>query len=263
MHRHRNGLRNLFVSDEWHTTSFSTSVEGQLVENIVLSMPFWHKVENCLRASQPLLIALRIADGDETPAAPEIMAAMDVAKTTIKDSLKDKPRLLAEVLECYEKRWESQMEQKLYGAALYLNPGKFFAIREKDRRQAARLRSMFNDVLWKMVSDDDEQTKISKQADDYERSEGDSFSKQGAIRDRDRKNPSKDFETIPSVLPFLFGNELTMELYICIAVLWWGSYGGLEYELQSLAKRIISLCCSASGCERNWSAFANVSTTTK
>jgi len=115
------------------------------------------------------------------------MAAMDVAKNTIKESLKHNPRLLAEVLEYYGKRWENQMEQKLYGAALYLNAAKFFAIRDQDRRQAARLRSMFNDVMWKMISDEDEQTKISKQADDYERSEGDCFSKQGAIRDRDKK----------------------------------------------------------------------------
>jgi hypothetical protein len=42
-------------------------------------------------------------------------------------------------------------------------------------------------------------------------------------------------------------------------VLWWGAYGGLAFDLQSLAKRIISLCCSASGCERNWSVFAHVS----
>jgi hypothetical protein len=49
------------------------------------------------------------------------------------------------------------MEQKLYGAALYLNPEKFFALQDKDRRQAARLRSIFNDVLWKMVNNDDEQ----------------------------------------------------------------------------------------------------------
>jgi hypothetical protein len=148
-------------------------------------------VENCLRASQPLLIALRIADGDETPAAPEIMAAMDVAKATIKESLKEKARLLTEVLECFDKRLKNQIEQKLYGASLYLNPGKFFALRDKDRRQAARLRSMFNDVLWKMVSDDDEQSKNSKQADNYERSEGECFSKTGAIRDRKRENPSK------------------------------------------------------------------------
>ncbi|XP_039827515.1 uncharacterized protein LOC120689274 [Panicum virgatum] len=80
MHRNRNGLRNLFVSDEWHNTKFSNTTEGKQVEHIVLSMPFWKNIEDCLRASQPLLVALRIADGDETPVAPEIMAAMDVAK---------------------------------------------------------------------------------------------------------------------------------------------------------------------------------------
>jgi hypothetical protein len=64
-------------------------------------------VKNCLWASQPLLIALRIVDGDETPVAPEIMAAIDVAKATIKESLIEKPRLLAEVLECFDKRWEN------------------------------------------------------------------------------------------------------------------------------------------------------------
>lgn len=187
MYRHRNGLRALFYCEEWHASHFSTTTEGQQAENIVLSAPFWNKVENCLKATQPLLVALRIADGDETPAAPEILAAMDVAKNTIKEALKDNQRLLAEVLNCYEKRWGTQIEQKLYGAALFLNPGKFFAIRDKDRRQAARLRSMFNDCMWKMVADDNEQTVISKQADDYERSEGECFSNQGAIRDRDKK----------------------------------------------------------------------------
>jgi hypothetical protein len=28
---------------------------------------------------------------------------------------------------------------------------KFFDLRDKDRRQVARLRSMFNDVMWKMM----------------------------------------------------------------------------------------------------------------
>jgi hypothetical protein len=46
---------------------------------------------------------------------------------------------------------------------------------------------------------------------------------------------------------------------VTIAVLWWNAFGGHAFELQSLAKRIVSLCCSASGCERNWSAFAHVS----
>jgi hypothetical protein len=62
-------------------------------------------VENYLQVSQQLLIALRNVDGDETPAAPKIMAAMDVSKATIKESLKARPRLLVELLECFEKRW--------------------------------------------------------------------------------------------------------------------------------------------------------------
>jgi hypothetical protein len=90
-------------------------------------------------------------------------------------------------MDCYDKRWDGQMEQKIYGTALFLNLSKVFPLREKDRRSAARLRSMFNDVLWKMVVDEEEQSKISKQADDYERSEGDTFSKPDAIRDRDKK----------------------------------------------------------------------------
>lgn len=38
-----------------------------------------------------------------------------------------------------------------------------------------------------MVPNDEEQTNISKQTDDYERSEGDCFSKALAIRDRNKK----------------------------------------------------------------------------
>ena len=50
----------------------------------------------------------------------------------------------------------NQKEQKLFGAALFLNPAKFFAIRKNDRRQATKLRSKFKDVLWKIVLDDNE-----------------------------------------------------------------------------------------------------------
>jgi len=220
MYKHKNGLRNLFVSDEWHANNLSTTFEGKQAENIVLSMPFWTRVENCLRASQPLLIALRIAGRDETPAVPEIMTAMDIAKSSIKDALKENPDLLKEVMVCYEKRWENQMEQQLYGAALFLNPSNFFAIREKDKRQAARLRSMFNDVLWKMVIDDNELTKISKQAYEYERSEGDCFSRPVVISHRDKRSPCK-FSQLKFLylLKLLFGYNELINIKICCSPL--------------------------------------------
>ena len=39
---------------------------------------------------------------------------------------------------------------------------------------------------------------------------------------------------------------------------WWESYGDGVPELQKLAIRVLSLTCSSSGCERNWSAFEMV-----
>ena len=39
---------------------------------------------------------------------------------------------------------------------------------------------------------------------------------------------------------------------------WWDTYGDGCPELQRFAIRVLSLTCSSSGCERNWSAFEMV-----
>ncbi|KAL6321486.1 hypothetical protein AAG906_018455 [Vitis piasezkii] len=39
---------------------------------------------------------------------------------------------------------------------------------------------------------------------------------------------------------------------------WWMRFGGSTPELQKFAIRVLSLTCSASGCERNWSTFESV-----
>ncbi|XLR05163.1 hypothetical protein S83_071361, partial [Arachis hypogaea] len=36
---------------------------------------------------------------------------------------------------------------------------------------------------------------------------------------------------------------------------WWDSYGDEHPKLQKFAIRVLSLTCSSSGCQRNWSAF--------
>ncbi|CAN0846511.1 hypothetical protein LINGRAHAP2_LOCUS4490, partial [Linum grandiflorum] len=41
---------------------------------------------------------------------------------------------------------------------------------------------------------------------------------------------------------------------------WWDSFWDEVPEFQRFAIRILSLTCSASGCERNWSAFERVHT---
>jgi len=45
-----------------------------------------------------------------------------------------------------------------------------------------------------------------------------------------------------------------------VLVEWWRSYGGRAIELQRFARRVVSLCASSSGCERNWSTFEFIHT---
>ncbi|PRQ19546.1 putative HAT dimerization domain, ribonuclease H-like domain-containing protein [Rosa chinensis] len=43
-------------------------------------------------------------------------------------------------------------------------------------------------------------------------------------------------------------------------VFWWEKYGTQTSELMNFATRVLSLTCSASGCERNWSTFEMIHT---
>ncbi|KAM3279931.1 hypothetical protein ACQJBY_046987 [Aegilops geniculata] len=233
LHKHRQALKELFVGVVWHSNKkLSTSPVGQKVQEDVLSISFWNSVETCMKVSLPLLRVLRIVDGDKKPAMPEVMAAMDYAKERIKAAIDDKPTLVKKVIKIVEDKWESQMGVKLYGAALFLNPNRIYGLKAKPEkaRYCQRLRHMFNEVLLHMEPDDDKASVISRLVDDYERGEGECFSSKLAYNDRTKKSP----------------------------LLWWGAYGGLAYELQHLAKHIVSLCASASGCERNWSCFQNI-----
>ena len=57
----------------------------------------------------------------------------------------------------------------------------------------------------------------------------------------------------------MFGRETAQALRKKLhPAVWWESYGDGCSELQRVAIRILSLCCSSSGCERNWSAFEMV-----
>jgi hypothetical protein len=101
--------------------------------------------------------------------------------------------LLKKVIKILEDMWESQMGVKLYGAALFLNPNRFFDLKAKPKntRYCQRLRHMFNQVLLHMEPNDDKASLISRLADDHERGEGECFISKLAIRDREKKSPYK------------------------------------------------------------------------
>ncbi|CAH9136807.1 unnamed protein product [Cuscuta epithymum] len=231
LYKHREALRNQFSGLDWVRSKLAATEAGMKVREIVFSTRFWSAVEDCIRASQPLLVVLRIVDADEQPAMPELSLAMDCAKEKINEAFENKARVLRSLIGIIETRWEVQMEVKLYGAALFLNPSKYFDLKQTNPTSASRQRSMFNDVLEKMVTDETLQAKISDQATDYDKLRG-SFAKQLAIKQQKSKSPLD----------------------------WWDAFGGLAVELQSFTKRIVGLCCTSSGCERNWSTFEFIHT---
>ncbi|KAL9669755.1 hypothetical protein QQ045_007304 [Rhodiola kirilowii] len=77
LYKNKDALRKLFGSKEWFDSKLATTNAGRKVHDDVLSTRFWNNVEDCIRASQPLLVVLRIVDGDRKPAMAEICVAMD------------------------------------------------------------------------------------------------------------------------------------------------------------------------------------------
>jgi hypothetical protein len=194
LYKHKDPLKALFLSEEWNGNKLAKTAAGKEACDIVLSVEFWNKVEDCLRASAPLLIVLRVVDGDEKPAMPEVAALMKHAKEKIKLSfaIDSKKSLLKRIIDIIEKRWMKQMDHPLYGAALYLNPGKLHPlIRDDDDATVGQLRGCFLDVLARMVDDEETRAKIDAQSLDYEALRGEAFSNKMAKNNLETMNPRK------------------------------------------------------------------------
>lgn len=261
LYKHKDALKALFASTAWTDNRLSKTSAGLDVYNIVFSTQFWNSVEDCLRASGPLLIVLRVVDGDERPAMPEVQALMKCAKEKINQSfaVQSKKTLLKKIITIIERRWEKQMDHPLYGAAMYLNPGKLHPlIRNDDDATVGQLRGCFLDVLARMVDDEETRDKINSQAMDYEFLRGAAFSNKMAKDNLQTMTPRKCLWLLLVYYLLVVASSL---LNCCdvIAVEWWRSYGGRAIELQRFARRLVSLCASSSGCERNWSTFEFVS----
>lgn len=183
-------LQRLFVSQDWFDSKLCKTEAGKKIYELIHAVKFWEAVEDCIRASQPLLVVLRIADGDEKPAMTELAAAMGEAKRRIKQVLAHKSTLCKKIIDIIESRWERQMETPLYGAALFLNPGKYFDIKKNDVVYSGKLREDFNDVLEKLVLDDTMRSKILLDADMYDEDRG-PFAREMVIRERSNRIPRK------------------------------------------------------------------------
>ncbi|XP_058220088.1 uncharacterized protein LOC131330497 [Rhododendron vialii] len=217
-------LHQMFTSDKWVGSRYAKSIAGKEIGMIILEdREFWSECQTVVKVSDPLVRVLRLADSEEKPSMGYLYEAMDKAKEAIKTRLQNGVSLYTPYTRVVDARWDRQLYSPLHAAGCFLNPGIYFRPTFTKQKDVSRGLVMAITVL---VPDNFMQEKISEQLEEYKQSTG-HFGMSLAIRQRERLNP----------------------------VAWWEQFGNDCRDLQSFAIRILSQCCSATGCERNWSTF--------
>ncbi|XP_061352114.1 uncharacterized protein LOC133297067 [Gastrolobium bilobum] len=201
-----------------------TRPEAKFAKNVVLAdKRFWKSIHYCLKIVTPLVKVLRLVDGDSKPAMGYIYEAMDRAKEEIAKSFNHEEKRYKDVWEIIDKRWDLQLHRPVHAATYFLNPKFHYDTKFNPDRE---VKTGLWKTLEKMCPDIETRITIDSQIEKFDRAER-LFGNSLAIATRASKQPA----------------------------LWWNSFGDECKELQTIAIRILSLTCSATRCERNWSVF--------
>ncbi|XP_021854344.2 uncharacterized protein [Spinacia oleracea] len=223
-HKQKSNLRKMVTSQEWNTSKWSKDVGGKKIATYFLQDTFWRNVLYALKLTGPLVKVLRIVDGEKKPPMGYIYEAMDRAKETISKIFGMKEEEYKEAFEFIDKRWNCQLHRPLHAAGYYLNPEIHYD--NVKNVECEELMLGLYDCIGRIVPDVETQEKILLELDSFKNATG-LFGHYTAIRQRKSKSPAD----------------------------WWSSYGSSTPDLKNFAIKVLSLTCSATGCERNWGVF--------
>ena len=216
----------MFSSEKWCSSTWAKKVEGAKTRSTVLFDPnFWPHVAFCMKTTVPLVSVLREVDSKERPTMGYINELMDSTKEKIAFNCRGVERIYGPIWRKIYARWTPQHHRPLHAAGYYLNP----QLRYEDKfSNVDEVRKRLFECMDKML-DYQERLKADIQFDSYDQAMGE-FGTRIAIDSQTLRSPTS----------------------------WWMRFGGSTSELQNFAIRVLSLTCSASGCERNWSTFESV-----
>ncbi|CAN7030175.1 unnamed protein product [Brassica rapa subsp. trilocularis] len=223
-HIQQSNLKKMVTSDDWNKSKWPREAGAKKLKQYILQESFWRNVSYALKLTGPLVKVLRMVDGDKKPAMGYIYAAMDRAKEAIARSFKMKQEKYENVFEIIDRRWNCQLHQPLHAAGYFLNPAIHYANPE-DVCCEEVVTGLYN-CINRLVPDSEIQDKVMLELDMFKNAAG-LFGHNMAIRQREMKAPAD----------------------------WWSTYGSSAPNLRDFAVKVLSLTCSASGCERNWGVF--------
>ncbi|KAL4339955.1 hypothetical protein GQ457_08G026120 [Hibiscus cannabinus] len=153
---------------------------------------------------------------------------MDRAKEAIVASFNENKLKYSEVFKIIDKRWECQLHRPLHAAGHFLNL-EFFYDNPEIEQCVEMINGLYDSIMRLVPTLDDKKDEIMEELTAYKQAHG-LFGNPMAIRHRKTKAPTE----------------------------WWACYGTSTITLQQFAIKVLSLTCSASGCERNCSTFEHV-----
>ncbi|CAH1449748.1 unnamed protein product [Lactuca virosa] len=186
---------------------------------------------NCFRSHKTSLKKLFTSkawnkSSERKPAMGYIYEAMDSAKEQIAYSFNNKINKYKAFFKIIDDRWNCQLHQDSHAAGHYLNPSIFY--NNPGVKEDSEVIKGLMACIHKMSSEEDE-TKIHQELSIYTGAE-ELFAQHMAVKLRTTLAPTK----------------------------WWMQYGSSAPTLKKFAVKVLSLTCSSSGCERNWSVFEHI-----
>nr|CAD1823691.1 unnamed protein product [Ananas comosus var. bracteatus] len=229
----RNELRTMFTSKDWDECKWSKKEVGKRIQQIVLSNKFWNGVSLTLKLFEPLVYVLRRVDGDKVPSMGYVYGDLENAKKEIALHMDNDEKKYRPVWNIIDSRFNDKLKTPLHKAGYFLNP--LFTMPEKMKLivNASIMDGVLECLLKFYPNDPSKQDKILEELPLYKTASG-SFGREIAIRQRQKPNLNPAH--------------------------WWSIHGTDTPFLRIMAMKILSLTCSSSGCERNWSTFEMIHT---
>ncbi|XP_026433506.1 uncharacterized protein LOC113330929 [Papaver somniferum] len=230
--KYKTPLQMMFVNDRWEKTRFSKENVGINALKIVTSSTFREDVDYSCRVLKPLVKVVRLVDIERKPTMPSFYDAMRITRDQLEENFREDDDTRAVIKACFEKRWKNNFNHALHYAAYYLNPSIFYNIEpyEMDNNEKyIEIKTGLHKAMGRLIPNEDELELATGELIKYT----DVVGVLGTPPCKKRRTKDQPHE-------------------------WWITFGGIDApNLQKFAIRLLSLTCSASPCERNWSTFQN------
>ncbi|KAI8543162.1 hypothetical protein RHMOL_Rhmol08G0196200 [Rhododendron molle] len=119
-------LRAMFSGEAWDKSKWAKSPKGKTTFATVMSTAFWNGVTLCLKVFGPLVIVLRLVDGDRKPTMGFVYGELKNAKEEIKGAYKQVETNYWPILDVIDGKAKGRLDSALHLTGYFLNPFYFY-----------------------------------------------------------------------------------------------------------------------------------------